>query len=200
MTPLAAGQTIAMTSAANLYSSVINDVIQSVRDSFLDEGIDEGVLTDLKGLWESKLAASGTIDHTPGGRNSQEAMLDARQRAMGGGGGGGQAGSSGAASGTATGAGAAPGGGAVTGSQLVITDPERLVPVQITIPAQPGNPQSQARALTVQVPAHALSKEGPSAAVLQTLLTQAITSALDLPESHAAKFLQDRINSAFNLR
>ena len=100
----------------------------------------------------------------------------------------------------ATGAGAAPGGGAVTGSQLVITDPERLVPVQITIPAQPGNPQSQARALTVQVPAHALSKEGPSAAVLQTLLTQAITSALDLPESHAAKFLQDRINSAFNLR
>ena len=33
-----------MTSAANLYSSVINDVIQSVRDSFLDEGIDEGVL------------------------------------------------------------------------------------------------------------------------------------------------------------
>ena len=198
MTLLAAGQTIAMTSAANLYSSVINDVIQSVRDSFLDEGIDEGVLTDLKGLWESKLAASGTIDHTPaGGRNSQEAMLDARQRAMGG---GGQAGSSGAASGTATGAGAAPGGGAVTGSQLVITDPERLVPVQITIPAQPGNPQSQARALTVQVPAHALSKEGPSAAVLQTLLTQAITSALDLPESHAAKFLQDRINSAFNLR
>ena len=196
MTLLAAGQTIAMTSAANLYSSVINDVIQSVRDSFLDEGIDEGVLTDLKGLWESKLAASGTIDHTPGGRNSQEAMLDARQRAMGG---GGQAGSSGAASGTA--AGAAPGGGgAVTGSQLVITDPERLVPVQITIPAQPGNPQSQARALTVQVPAHALSKEGPSAAVLQTLLTQAITSALDLPESHAAKFLQDRINSAFNLR
>ena len=99
MTLLAAGQTIAMTSAANLYSSVINDVIQSVRDSFLDEGIDEGVLTDLKGLWESKLAASGTIDHTPGGRNSQEAMLDARQRAMGG---GGQAGSSGAASGTAT--------------------------------------------------------------------------------------------------
>ena len=55
-----------------------------------------------------------------------------------------------ATGGGAPGAGAAGGGGAVAGSQLVITDPERLVPVQITIPAQPGNPQSQARALTVQ--------------------------------------------------
>lgn len=182
-----------MTSAANLYSSVINDVIQSVRDSFLDEGVDEGVLTDLKGLWESKLAASGTIDHTPRAPN-QEAMLDARQRVMGG------AAAPAPGGGGAPGAGAAGGGGAVAGSQLVITDPERLVPVQITIPAQPGNPQSQARALTVQVPAHALSKESPSSSVLQSLLTQAITSALDLPESHAAKFLQDRINTAFSLR
>ena len=118
-------------------------------------------------------------------------MLDARQRVMGG---------QGASSSGAPAAAAGGPGGAVAGSQLVITDPERLVPVQITIPAQPGNPQSQARALTVQVPAHALSKESPSSSVLQSLLTQAITSALDLPESHAAKFLQDRINSAFNLR
>ena len=95
----------------------------------------------VKGLWESKLAASGTIDHTP--RASQEAMLDARQRVMGGA-------AAPATGGGAPGAGAAGGGGAVAGSQLVITDPERLVPVQITIPAQPGNPQSQARALTVQ--------------------------------------------------
>jgi len=32
----------------------------------------------------------------------------------------------------------------------------RLMPVQITIPAQPGHPNSMPRALTVQVPAFAL--------------------------------------------
>ena len=57
---------------------------------------------------------------------------------------------------------AATGGGGGSGSapqQLVITDPSRLVGVQITIPAQPGNPNSQPRALTVQVPAHALQQQ-----------------------------------------
>ncbi len=34
---------------------------------------------------------------------------------------------------------------------LVISDPNRLVPVQITIPAQQGNPNSQPRSLTIQV-------------------------------------------------
>jgi hypothetical protein len=33
-----------MSSAANLYSSVIQDVITNVRDSFLDESVDEAVL------------------------------------------------------------------------------------------------------------------------------------------------------------
>jgi len=175
-----------MTSAANLYSSVINDVIQSVRDSFLDEGIDEGVLQELKSLWEAKLAASKTIDHSQRG---QEAMLDARQRMAAAG--GAQAG------GSAVGGGAAAGGAQQSGDVLVFNDKNRLVPVQITIPAQPGNVNSQARALTVQVSAHALQKESPTSGVLQTVLTQAITSALDLPESHAAKFLQDQINAAF---
>merc|ERR1711973_4543 len=174
-----------MTSAANLYSSVINDVIQSVRDSFLDEGIDEGVLQELKSLWEAKLAASKTIDHSQRG---QEAMLDARQRMAAAG--GSQAG------GSAVG-GSAAGGAQQSGDVLVFNDKNRLVPVQITIPAQPGNVNSQARALTVQVPAHALQKESPTSGVLQTVLTQAIPSALDLPESHAAKFLQDQINAAF---
>ena len=83
--------------------------------------------------------------------------------------------------------------------QLVITNPDRLVPVQITIPAQPGNPASVPRALTVQVPAHALQQTGPTSAMLQQVLTQAITQALTLPESHAAVFLQNQINSAFRL-
>ncbi len=85
------------------------------------------------------------------------------------------------------------------GDPIVITDPNRLVPVQITIPAQPGNPTSHPRALTVQVPAHALQPTSATSALLQQVLTQAITQALTLPESHAAVFLQNRINSAFNL-
>ena len=55
---------------------------------------------------------------------------------------------------------ASGGGGSGNAPQrLVITVPSRLVGVQITIPAQPGNPNSQPRALTVQVPAHALQQQ-----------------------------------------
>merc|ERR1711962_567497 len=91
-------------------------------------------------------------------------------------------------------------GGAATSQQhVVISDPNRLVPVQITIPAQQGNPASQPRALTVQVPAHALQQGGSSGSTLQQVLTQAITQALALPAEHAAMFLQTQINSAFRL-
>ena len=75
----------------------------------------------------------------------------------------------------------------------------RLVPVQITIPAQQGNPNSQPRALTVQVPAHALQTGGSSGVTLQQVLTQAITQALSLPPEHAAMYLQTQINQAFRL-
>ena len=64
-----------MTSAANLYHSVIQDVISSVRDAFRDEMADENVLQELKNLWESKLAHSKTID--PPNR-SADALMDSR--------------------------------------------------------------------------------------------------------------------------
>ena len=99
------------------------------------------------------------------------------------------------------------------------------MPVQITIPAQQGNPSSQPRALTVQVPAHALQTGGSSGVTLQQVLTQAITQvrvtlgeilfycirhskcifnaclmqALSLPPEHAAMYLQTQINQAFRL-
>merc|ERR1712126_196313 len=91
------------------------------------------------------------------------------------------------------------GGAATSQQQLVISDPNRLVPVQITIPAQQGNPSSQPRALTVQVPAHALQTGGSSGTLLQQVLTQAITQALSLPPEHAAMYLQTQINQAFRL-
>jgi len=195
-----------MSSAASLYSSVISDVISSIRESFLDEAVDEQVLQELKTLWEQKLAQSKTVD--PNNRG-QEALLDAKMAA------GRSAGGTSAVSArsTATSAVGATGGTQLNGSdetstnsgaaanapQLVITNPDRLVPVQITIPAQPGNPASVPRALTVQVPAHALQQTGPTSQMLQQVLTQAITQALTLPESHAAVFLQNQINTAFRL-
>ena len=188
-----------MASAANLYHSVINDVITSVRDSFLDESVDENVLQELKTLWENKLTASKTID--PPARSS-EALLDARMAS---------ARMANATLGTSSGgtvrsqqpnsgatASAANTGQANQTQQLVITDPNRLVPVQITIPAQPGNPNSQPRALTVQVPAHALQQQGPTSALLQQVLTQAITTALNLPQDSAERHLQSQINNAFS--
>lgn len=177
-----------MTSAYNLYQSVINDVISSVRDSFLDESVDENVLQELRTLWIQKLDASKTIEQPQAVSKAQEQLLDSKMGRIPPG--GMRPGASSATNGA---------GSAAPGTQLVITDPNRLVPVQITIPAQPGNPNSVPRALTVQVPAHALQQSGPTSAMLQQVLTQAITQALSLPESHAAIFLQTQINAAFKI-
>nr|ACO11254.1 Transcription initiation factor IIA subunit 1 [Caligus rogercresseyi] len=51
-----------VTSAANLYHSVIADIVTAVREPFLDEGVDENVLQELKTLWSNKLDASKTIE------------------------------------------------------------------------------------------------------------------------------------------
>ena len=208
-------------SAANLYQSVINDVITSVRESFLDESVDENVLLELKNLWVQKLEASKAVEQPQLG--SDAAALDSKM--------------AGARGGYNRGAGAGAGAGTqhvvINGkyksdvdvghlgclTHLVVADPNRLVPVQITIPAQQGNPSSQPRALTVQVPAHALQTGGSSGVTLQQVLTQAITQvrpvtnilhskcicnvcllqALSLPPEHAAMYLQTQINQAFRL-
>ncbi len=210
-----------MSSAANLYHSVISDVISSVRDSFLDESVDENVLQELKQLWTQKLEQSKTIEPRQVAPAPNHHSLDAKPpmgagAAMAGrhvirGGGAAVARSGGAAvvgaaiprpGGTAVAAAAPtqpPAAAASSSNQLVITDPDRLVPVQITIPAQPGNPTSRPRALTVNVPAHSLQQSGATSALLQTVLTQAITQALSLPESHAQIYLQNQINHAFKL-
>lgn len=207
-----------MSSAANLYNSVINDVVNSVRECFLDESVDENVLQELKQIWTAKLDASKTIEPPP---KPQDQILDAKMNKA----------SAAAAGGASRGVGATksaaahappppqqqqhhqglsggpppgvippggPAGGGLPQNNLVL-DLNRIVPVQITIPAQPGNPNSQQRSLTVEVPAHALQQSGSTSSLLQSVLTQAITQALQLPESHAAVFLQNQINNAFKL-
>ena len=71
--------------------------------------------------------------------------------------------SSGAAS-SASGAGSSNNPQAATAAQLTSAPAIRMVPVQITVPAQPGVPNSVAKSITVQVPAHALQGISTSAA------------------------------------
>ena len=87
------------------------------------------------------------------------------------------------------------GGGAATSQQQpVISDSNRLVPVQITLPAE-----APVHVLTVQAPVHALLQGGRSSSTLQQVLTQAIAQALSYPVEHAEMFIQTKINSAFRL-
>jgi len=165
--------------------SVINDVIGSVRESFLDESVDENVLMELRNLWQQKLDASKAIDT----QVSDAAILDNKMNSMRGR--------------TVMGGAQPPPPAAAANSgpqkQMTITDPNGLVPVQITIPAQQNNPNSQPRKLTVQVPGHALQQGSNSGTTLQRVLTQAITMALAFPQDEAARYLQQQIDSAFRL-
>lgn len=198
-----------MSSAASLYFSVIEDVVTNVKDSFLDEAVDENVLQELKSLWESKLEASKTINQparaapNPPAPVHRVPMAQNGYRQL--------AGPQGMRPPIAGPyrppmphhpQGAA--GNSMPPSQQqpfnMMPDPHRLMPVQITIPPQPGNPNSAPRALTVHVPAISLTAGTPANGLLQQVLTQAITQALDLPDSkHATLFLQTQINYAFKI-
>ena len=102
-------------SANSLYQSVISDVITSVRESFLDDSVDENVLLELKNPWVQKLEASKAVEQPQMGNDA--AALDSKTAAARGGYRGGVGG---------------PGGAAGAGQHVVINDPNRLVPVQIT--------------------------------------------------------------------
>lgn len=70
-------------------------------------------------------------------------------------------------------------------------DPNKMVAIQITLPAQPNVPNSQPRVLTIQVPASALQENQ-----LQQVLTgPIITSIMPLPPQIASSVLQQHVNS-----
>ncbi|XP_058449973.1 transcription initiation factor IIA subunit 1 [Malaya genurostris] len=70
-------------------------------------------------------------------------------------------------------------------------DPNKMVAIQITLPAQPNVPNSQPRVLTIQVPASALQENQ-----LQQVLTgPIITSIMPLPPQIASTVLQQHVNS-----
>ncbi|PSN47897.1 hypothetical protein C0J52_03380 [Blattella germanica] len=134
-----------------LYHSVIEDVIAGVRDSFLDEGVDEQVLQELKQIWESKLISSIATVFTSNQHGGQQGIvaqqtqmvqqttvqaqnLQAQTQAQG-----------------------VPQQGQPIQATTVITDPNRQVPIHITLPAsQAGG--DMPRVLTIQVPCSALQE------------------------------------------
>ncbi|XP_011697803.1 PREDICTED: transcription initiation factor IIA subunit 1 isoform X3 [Wasmannia auropunctata] len=68
---------------------------------------------------------------------------------------------------------------------------ERQVPIQITLPPQPGIPDGPQRILSIQVPASALQ-----ANQLHTILTgSVISAAMGLPANLASALLQQHVNS-----
>lgn len=187
---------------SKLYRGVIEDVINGVREAFLDEGIDEAVLLELKQNWEAKLSASKAIDpvtdlaeaslqnklqqsqQTSSANASNNAAAQANAS---------QAKQPAAASTPAASTPAAATGTASTGAATTV----RMVPVQITVPPQPGvTGHTAAKSITVHVPAHAL-QGGAAGAQLQTILSSpAVTAALSLPVEMATTVLQQHINTA----
>lgn len=186
-------------SVMKLYNTVVDDVIAGVRDCFLDDGVDEQVLQELKQLWKTKLNASGAMDppqpeptlppppvlqsfQKANGSNAMSKRAAADTHLS-------QQGSSQPSSASEHGppqptmAGAHP---------HQVLDPNNRVPVQLTLPAQPGVPGSQPRSFTIQIPASALNGNK-----LHQVLTGPIISAtLTLPQQLAATLLQQHINSA----
>lgn len=189
--------TMSQLSVLKLYNTVVDDVIAGVRDCFLDDGVDEQVLQELKQLWKTKLQASGAMDPPalepampppPVLQNFQKAngsnVLPKRNidphMAQG---------TSQQNSGVEHG----PPASNIAGTHPHhVLDPNNKVPVQLTLPAQPGVPGSQPRSFTIQIPASALNGNK----LHQVLTGPIINATISLPQPLAATLLQQHINSA----
>ncbi|CAG9561128.1 unnamed protein product [Danaus chrysippus] len=181
-------------SVLKLYNAVVDDVIAGVRDCFLDDGVDETVLQELKQLWKTKLTASGAMDPPhpdPPTMPPPPVLLQNFPKANGGSilpkrapdmASQGSSHSGGEHGGPTNIAGTHPHHG---------IDPNNKVPVQLTLPAQPGVPGSQPRSFTIQIPASALNGNK----LHQVLTGPIINATISLPQPLAATLLQQHINS-----
>lgn len=71
-------------------------------------------------------------------------------------------------------------------------DPNKIIPVNITLPAQPGVVNSESRVLTIHVAASALQENQ----LTQILTAQLISSIMGLPTQLASSVLQQHVNAA----
>ncbi|KAL3268760.1 hypothetical protein HHI36_007860 [Cryptolaemus montrouzieri] len=166
-------------SVQRIYQEVIDDVISGVREQFLEDGVDEQVLQELKQTWESKLLASKAV------QNEQEEKVKQKQSEIS----------------SANGFSKQMIPQVVNQHNTIQTQPQqpqiaqvkaKMVPIQITLPPQPGT-EGQ-RILTIQVPATALQGNQ-----LQEVLTgPVITATMGLPANIASSLLQQHVNAAFS--
>lgn len=79
------------------------------------------------------------------------------------------------------------------GPQAVVANlhPSKIVPIQITLPPQPGVLNSEPRVLTIHVPASALQENQ----LHQVLTGPIITSIMSLPPQLASSVLQQHVNA-----
>ncbi|KAK9889719.1 hypothetical protein WA026_007101 [Henosepilachna vigintioctopunctata] len=163
-------------SVSRVYQEVIDDVISGVRELFLEEGVDEQVLQELKQTWEAKLVASKAV------QNEQEEKAKQKQEIN-----------------SANGFPKQMIPQVVNQHNTMQPQPQitqvvetKMVPIQITLPPQPGT-EGQ-RILTIQVPATALQGNQ-----LQKVLTgPVITATMGLPANIASSLLQQHVNAAFS--
>ncbi|XP_023165646.1 transcription initiation factor IIA subunit 1 isoform X1 [Drosophila hydei] len=94
---------------------------------------------------------------------------------------------------------AAGGGGSTSSGQTPIPivaqlDPNRIMPVNITLPSPPGSTNPESRVLTIQVPASALQENQ----LTQILTAHLISSIMSLPTTLASSVLQQHVNAALS--
>lgn len=150
-----------------IYQDVIDDVISGVRELFLEDGVDETVLQELKQLWDTKLMASKAVTTEEEKKKVEptNGFPKQVQNPM---------------------------------PQQLVQQPiqvfeNKMVPIQITLPPQPGTEGNQSRVLTIQVPQSALQGNQ-----LQKVLTgPVITATMGLPVNIASSVLQQHVNAAF---
>ncbi|KAL5290890.1 GTF2A1 family protein [Megaselia abdita] len=198
---------LCQTSVLKLYNTVIEDVISSVRDAFLDEGVDEQVLQEMKQVWTNKLMASKAIEINKDQPDPQPPPLIANSQ------------KSGAikkkivtlhqTNNSATASSNNQQSASTANQQqqqqqqkqpvnsstipaVQALDPNKIMPVNITLPAQPGTANTESRVLTIQVPASALQENQ----LTQILTANLISSIMSLPAHLASSVLQQHVNSA----
>ncbi|SPP80987.1 blast:Transcription initiation factor IIA subunit 1 [Drosophila guanche] len=86
----------------------------------------------------------------------------------------------------------ATGGGQTPIPIVASLDPNRIMPVNITLPSTAGSGSSESRVLTIQVPASALQENQ----LTQILTAHLISSIMTLPTTLASSVLQQHVNAA----
>lgn len=155
-----------------VYEDVIDDVIKGVQELFLEDGVDEHVLQELRQTWKTKLLATKAVHNLKVNDNenvSKQSDVSFQQPQM------------------------------VkhvirslpqnNNNQIPQVVANTLVPIQITLPAQPGCEVGQQ--ITIQVPVSSLQGNQ-----LQKVLTGPLIAAtMSLPPHIAASVLQQHVTA-----